>query len=87
MAEFGEGEPYGNARWVAMNMPPVSASAAKYMTFLIVLHMMCMGELCIVLGCLAWSLLRMYQAAARERDFGKMGYVDSDLHMRITSMS
>ena len=33
--------------------------------------MICMGALCIVLGCFEGSLLRMYQAAAQECDFGK----------------
>ena len=38
----------GHACWVAMSMPPVLTSTAEDMTFLVVLHMMCMGELCIV---------------------------------------
>ena len=61
----------GHAHWVFMNMPPVFVFMAKDMMCLILLHIMCMGELCIVLGCLAGLFLRMYQAAAQERDFGK----------------
>ena len=61
----------GNACWVDMYMPSISAYAAKDRTFLVLLHMICMGWLCIVLGCLAGLFLRMYQEAARERDLGK----------------
>ena len=43
----------GHAHWVFMNMPPVFVFMAKDMMCLILLHIMCMGALCIVLGCLA----------------------------------
>ena len=45
----------GHARWAAMKMPPVSASAAEDMTFLMVLHMIWMGTLVMVVECLAGS--------------------------------
>ena len=77
----------GHARWVDMNMPPVLDSAAEDMTFLIVLHMMCMGALCIVLGCLTALLLRIYQTAAWECDFGKTRYADPDSKMRIMPLA
>ena len=37
----------GQARWVAMKIPPVSVSAAEAMTFFIVLHMTWTGALVI----------------------------------------
>ena len=49
----------GYARWVAMNMPPVLVYLSEDMMLLIMLHMICMRELCIVFVCLAVSLLRM----------------------------
>ena len=77
----------GHARWVDMNMPPVLDSVDEDMTFLIVLHMMCMGALCIVLGCLTALLLRIYQAAAWECDFGKTRYAEPDSKMRIMPLA
>ena len=56
---------------MATNMPPVLASAAEDITFLIILHMMCTGELFMVFLCLAGLLLIMYQAEAREHDLGR----------------
>ena len=53
------------------NMPPVLASAAEYITFFIVLHIMCTGELFVVLLCLDGLLMIMYQAAALERALGR----------------
>ena len=35
----------GHARWLGMNMLPVFASVAKYMMFLVMLHMMCVSAL------------------------------------------
>ena len=61
----------GHAHWVSANITPVLASAAKDMNFWIVFHMMCMCVLCIMLGCLVGSLLRIYQGAGGERDLGK----------------
>ena len=72
----------GHACWMTMNMPPVLASTAEDMTFLIVLHMVCMGELCIMLVCLVWSLSMMYQAEAREHAFGKTSYAESYSQIR-----
>ena len=53
-----------------MNMPPVSDSAAEHITFLIVFHMMCIGEFFMFLMCLAGSLLKMFHMAAKEHDLG-----------------
>ena len=59
----------GQARWAARKRPPVSASAAEAMTFLIVLHMTCTGEFVMGVGVVVGSLPRIYHAAARERAF------------------
>ena len=76
-----------HTRWLTMNILPVLGSVAVDMTFLIVLHMMCMGALSIVLGCLVSSFHRMYQTEAWERAFGSMRYVESDSQMSIMSQA
>ena len=61
----------GQARWVAMKIPPVSASAADAMTFLMVLHITWRGALVVGVDWRVGSVPRLYQAAARERACGR----------------
>ena len=61
----------GQACWVAMKIPPFLDSSAEDIVFLIVMHMMCTGELCIVLLCLSGLLTRMYQATTHEISLGR----------------
>ena len=61
----------GQARCVAMKIPPVSASAAEDMTFLMVLHMMWRGAFFIWTRCLAGSFPRINQAAALDFALGR----------------
>ena len=54
-----------------MKIPPVLVYSAEGIVFLIVLHMMCTGELCIVFLCLSGLLMRVYQATAQEISLGR----------------
>ena len=73
----------GHSYWVAMNILTGLYFTDNYMMFLIVLHMVCMGTLFILLGCLVGLLLSVYQAEVWKRGFGKTKYAESDLQTRI----
>ena len=64
----------GQARWTAIKIPPVSASAAEDITFLIVLHMTCSGEFLGWRGFLVGSFPRTNQAAALDLA-DEVGYI------------
>ena len=55
--------------WLDMNIMPGYSAATEDTPFLVSLHMMCKGALCIVY--LARLLLRMYKAAKQEPYYGK----------------
>ena len=70
-----------------MKMTHVLSSAAEDISFLIVLHMICTGELCMVFMCLSGLLLIIHQAAARERALGRTRKDEPDSQMRIISIA